>query len=238
MSWPDVTVVDACVRRYGRRGSPTAITDDDPATTDMDRVAVAAAAGTSRAAFLGPGRTSDGGWPVRFFTATAEPSGCGHGTVAAQAVRLTRTALGEPNDRQHTGRRTFNTVAIRRPGWHRRVTRPGPRRAASPGTGRARRDRRRARAHRGQPAACGYETICESCDFFTTGHTVRPTLQAQHDDAAAKAQPSRQQLFAQLFGRPNEDVSWPGTASPTNDQLDGDHPHNADVSREAGARPP
>jgi hypothetical protein len=54
---------------------------------------------------------------------------------------------------------------------------------------------------------CGYETICESCDFFTTGHTVRPTLQAQHDDAAAKAQPSRQQLFAQLLGRLNEDVS-------------------------------
>ncbi|MGP4044041.1 hypothetical protein [Streptomyces sp. 2A115] len=50
-----------------------------------------------------------------FFTATAELSGCGHGTVAAQAVRLTRTALGELNDRQHTGGRTFDTVAIRRP---------------------------------------------------------------------------------------------------------------------------
>jgi trans-2,3-dihydro-3-hydroxyanthranilate isomerase len=96
MSWPDVTVVDACVRRDGRGGSPTAVTDDD-------------------AAFLGPGRTPDGGRPVRFFTATAELSGCGHGTVAAQAVRLTRTALGELNDRQHTGGRTFDTVAIRRP---------------------------------------------------------------------------------------------------------------------------
>ena len=30
-------------------------------------------------------------------------------------VRLTRTALGELNDRQHTGGRTFDTVAIRRP---------------------------------------------------------------------------------------------------------------------------
>jgi predicted PhzF superfamily epimerase YddE/YHI9 len=49
-------------------------------------------------------------WPVRFFTATAELSGCGHGTVAAQAVRLTRTALGELNDRQHTGGRTFDSV--------------------------------------------------------------------------------------------------------------------------------
>ncbi|MFF0250611.1 PhzF family phenazine biosynthesis protein [Streptosporangium sandarakinum] len=82
---------------------------------DADRRAVAAAAGTSHAAFLGPGRTPDGGWPVRFFTATAELSGCGHGTVAAQAVRLTRTALGELNDRQHIGGRTFDTVAIRRP---------------------------------------------------------------------------------------------------------------------------
>jgi trans-2,3-dihydro-3-hydroxyanthranilate isomerase len=44
-----------------------------------------------------------------------ELSGCGHGTVVAQAVRLTRTALGELRDRQHTGGRTFDTVAIRRP---------------------------------------------------------------------------------------------------------------------------
>ncbi|MFD4831439.1 PhzF family phenazine biosynthesis protein [Streptomyces uncialis] len=115
MSWPDVTVVDACVRRDGRGGSPTAVTDDDPAATDADRRAVAATAGTSHAAFLVPGRTPDGGRPVRFFTTIAELSGCGHGTVAAQAVRLTRTALGELNDRQHTGGRTFDTVAIRRP---------------------------------------------------------------------------------------------------------------------------
>ncbi|NYD52863.1 PhzF family phenazine biosynthesis protein [Actinomadura luteofluorescens] len=115
MSWPDVTVVDACVRRDGRGGSPTSVTDDDPAATDADRRAVAAAAGTSHAALLGPRRTPDGAWPIRFFTATAELSGCGHGTVAAQAVRLTRTTLNELNDRQHTGRRTFDTVAIRRP---------------------------------------------------------------------------------------------------------------------------
>jgi hypothetical protein len=54
---------------------------------------------------------------------------------------------------------------------------------------------------------CGYETICERCDFFTTGIAFRPTLQAQHDDAAAKAQPSRQQLFAQLLAGLAEDVS-------------------------------
>ncbi len=108
-------MVDACVRRAGGGGSPAAVTDDDPAATDADRRAVAAAAGASHAAFLGSGRTPDGGLPVRFFTAAAELSGCGHGTVAAQAVRLTRSGLNELNDRQHTGGRTFDTVAIRRP---------------------------------------------------------------------------------------------------------------------------
>ncbi len=54
---------------------------------------------------------------------------------------------------------------------------------------------------------CGYETICESCDFCTTGIAFRPTLQAQHDAAAAKAQLPRQQLFAQLLAGLNEDVS-------------------------------
>ncbi|MFE6775406.1 PhzF family phenazine biosynthesis protein [Streptomyces sp. NPDC057702] len=115
MPWRDVTVVDACVRRDGRGGSPTAVTDDDPRATDADRRAVAAASGASHAAFLGPGRAPDGNWPVRFFTATAELSGCGHGTIAAQAVRLARTALAELHDRQRTGGRTFDTVAIRRP---------------------------------------------------------------------------------------------------------------------------
>ncbi|MFI5940653.1 PhzF family phenazine biosynthesis protein [Streptomyces uncialis] len=103
------------MRRDGRGGSPTAGTDDDPAATNADRRAVASAASTSHATFLGLGRTPDGGLPVRFFTAIAELSGCGHGTVAAQAVWLTRTALSELNGRQHTGGRTFDTVAIRRP---------------------------------------------------------------------------------------------------------------------------
>src|SRR5689334_19574219 len=41
MSWPDVTIVDACVRRDGNGGSPTAVTDDDPTATDADRYTVA-----------------------------------------------------------------------------------------------------------------------------------------------------------------------------------------------------
>jgi hypothetical protein len=54
---------------------------------------------------------------------------------------------------------------------------------------------------------CGFEAICEGCDFFTTGLAFRPTLQAQHDDAAAKTQTTRQQLYAQLLARLNEGVS-------------------------------
>ncbi|WP_346043347.1 hypothetical protein [Actinomadura chokoriensis] len=64
MSWPFVTVVDARAQRGGRGGSPTVVTDDDPAATDTDRFAVAAAVGTSHAAFLGPeeGRETKSSW--------------------------------------------------------------------------------------------------------------------------------------------------------------------------------
>ncbi|MFC9842413.1 hypothetical protein ACFWFF_11475 [Streptomyces sp. NPDC060223] len=39
----------------------------------------------------------------------------GLGNIGTQAARLTRTALGELRDRQHTRGRAFGTVAIRRP---------------------------------------------------------------------------------------------------------------------------
>ena len=32
---------------------------------------------------------------------------------------------------------------------------------------------------------CAFESICETCTFFQTSIEFRPTLQAQHDDAAA-----------------------------------------------------
>ncbi|WP_207923693.1 hypothetical protein [Actinomadura bangladeshensis] len=47
------------MRSDGRGVSPTSVTDDDPAATDADRRAVAAAVGTSHTAFLDPGRTPD-----------------------------------------------------------------------------------------------------------------------------------------------------------------------------------
>jgi site-specific recombinase XerD len=51
---------------------------------------------------------------------------------------------------------------------------------------------------------CAFESICESCAFFQTGIEFRPTLQAQHDDAANKGQEHRAQLFDQLLGNLND----------------------------------
>jgi hypothetical protein len=79
--------------------------------TDDERRMVPARYGTSHAAFLGP--ESDGTHPVRFFTTEGELAGCGHGTIAAQAVRLAEG--GPPEARQRTGGRTFDTRSTRRP---------------------------------------------------------------------------------------------------------------------------
>ena len=46
---------------------------------------------------------------------------------------------------------------------------------------------------------CAFEAICENCSFFQTSIEFRPTLQAQHDDAAAKGQHHRAALFDQLL---------------------------------------
>jgi site-specific recombinase XerD len=46
---------------------------------------------------------------------------------------------------------------------------------------------------------CAFEAICENCSFFQTSIEFRPTLQAQHDDAAAKGQNHRAALFDQLL---------------------------------------
>ncbi|MEP6667000.1 MAG: tyrosine-type recombinase/integrase, partial [Nocardioidaceae bacterium] len=42
---------------------------------------------------------------------------------------------------------------------------------------------------------CAFESICETCTFFQTSIEFRPTLQAQHDDAATKGQDHRADLF-------------------------------------------
>ena len=46
---------------------------------------------------------------------------------------------------------------------------------------------------------CAFEAICENCSFFQTSIEFRPTLQAQHDDATAKGQHHRADLFDQLL---------------------------------------
>ena len=43
------------------------------------------------------------------------------------------------------------------------------------------------------------KSICETCTFFQTSIEFRPTLQRQHDDAAAKNQTHRADLFQQLL---------------------------------------
>jgi Phage integrase family len=48
---------------------------------------------------------------------------------------------------------------------------------------------------------CAFESICETCSYFQTSIEFRPTLQAQHDHAAAHDQTGRQHLFAQLLNR-------------------------------------
>ena len=54
---------------------------------------------------------------------------------------------------------------------------------------------------------CAFESICETCTYFQTSIEFRPVLQAQHDDAAARSQEHRQQLFASLLNRLDQDAS-------------------------------
>jgi site-specific recombinase XerD len=54
---------------------------------------------------------------------------------------------------------------------------------------------------------CAFESICETCTFFQTSIAFRPTLQAHHDDAIARHQDHRGQLFASLLARVDQDAS-------------------------------
>jgi hypothetical protein len=51
---------------------------------------------------------------------------------------------------------------------------------------------------------CAFESICETCSYFQTSIEFRPTLQAQHDHAAAHGQTSRQELLARLIHQIDE----------------------------------
>ena len=82
-------------------------------------------------------------------------------------------------------------------------TDPLPADAIGPKMARLRREHHRllGNGHCTRPAEldCAFEAICENCSFFQTSIEFRPTLQAQHDDAAAKGQHHRADLFNQLL---------------------------------------
>ena len=54
---------------------------------------------------------------------------------------------------------------------------------------------------------CAFESICETCTYFQTSIEFRPVLQAQHDHAAAGHQGHREQIFASLLTRVDQDAS-------------------------------
>ncbi|WP_214412039.1 hypothetical protein [Sphaerisporangium fuscum] len=54
---------------------------------------------------------------------------------------------------------------------------------------------------------CPFESICESCTFFVTTIEFRPTLERQRDDAAAKGQVAREQIFNRLLNRLDGEAS-------------------------------
>ena len=54
---------------------------------------------------------------------------------------------------------------------------------------------------------CAFESICETCSYFQTSIEFRPTLAAQRDDATARYQDHREQLFTSLLARLDQDAS-------------------------------
>jgi hypothetical protein len=54
---------------------------------------------------------------------------------------------------------------------------------------------------------CAFESICETCTFFQSSIEFRPTLAAQRDDALARRQDHREQLFSSLLARLDQDAS-------------------------------
>jgi site-specific recombinase XerD len=80
---------------------------------------------------------------------------------------------------------------------------PLPADAIGPKMARLRREHHRllGNGHCTRPAEldCAFEAICENCSFFQTSIEFRPTLQAQHDDAEAKGQDHRADLFGRLL---------------------------------------
>jgi integrase len=58
---------------------------------------------------------------------------------------------------------------------------------------------------------CAFESICESCTYFDTGLEFKPVLLRQRDDATAKGQHGREQLFTKLLNT----IASPTTTAPS-----------------------
>jgi trans-2,3-dihydro-3-hydroxyanthranilate isomerase len=102
-----VTIVNACLRD-GHGGSPTAVLEE-PSLTEPERCQVPRLMGTSHAVFVSAddGNLDRPRASLRFFTATEELPGCGHGTVAALAF-LARNAGHDPyHVTLHASERSF-----------------------------------------------------------------------------------------------------------------------------------
>jgi hypothetical protein len=54
---------------------------------------------------------------------------------------------------------------------------------------------------------CHFESICEAFTFFVTAIEFRPTLERQRDDAEAKGQKTRQQIYDGLLSRLDQSAS-------------------------------
>jgi PhzF family phenazine biosynthesis protein len=117
-----VTIVNACLRD-GRGGSPTAVLED-ASLTELERCQVPELTGTSHAVFV-DGDLDRPRASLRFFTATGELPGCGHGTVAALAF-LAQHACRDPyHVTLHASERSFAGEATRAGGHVSAVFDPG-----------------------------------------------------------------------------------------------------------------
>lgn len=119
-----VTIVNACLRD-GRGGNPTAVLED-ASLTEFERCQVPKRMGTSHAVFV----SADGGLhrpltSLRFFTATGELPGCGHGTVAALAFLAQNSKRDPYHVTLHASERSFAGKATRASGDVSAVFDPG-----------------------------------------------------------------------------------------------------------------
>ncbi|MFJ3792575.1 PhzF family phenazine biosynthesis protein [Kitasatospora sp. NPDC090091] len=124
-----VTLVHAC-QRAGRGGSPTAVVDESSlgglrglgSLSDAQRRTVPGLTGASHAVFVSAGADVS----LRFFTATGELPGCGHGTVAALAFLAARAGRSDYRTTLRTRGGSFAGRVTRAHGEYDAAFEPGP----------------------------------------------------------------------------------------------------------------